>query len=94
MITLQHTNTRPEGFFSAMLEDKKAGEIVYKWSSENTIIILHTEVNPVFKGKNIGKDLVMAVIDYARQNNLKIIPVCEFAKSLFNKHPELHDVLK
>ena len=41
----------------------------------------------------IGKDLVKAGVDFARQNNLKIIPLCPFAKAEFEKHADYTDVL-
>ena len=70
-----------------------AGELVYKWSGKNKLIIEHTGVDEKFEGKGIGKKLVLDVVQFARNNNVKILPWCPFAKSLFNKTPEIQDVL-
>jgi uncharacterized protein len=35
----------------------------------------------------------MAAVDYARKNQIKVIPLCRFAKSVFDKTPEIKDVL-
>ena len=57
------------------------------------IIISHTEVSDVLKGKNAGKQLVAAAVDYARKNKIKIVPLCPFARSVFDKVKEYSDVL-
>jgi uncharacterized protein len=36
---------------------------------------------------------VETAVDYARTHNIKIIPICPYAKSLFDKLPEWKDVL-
>jgi predicted GNAT family acetyltransferase len=35
----------------------------------------------------------MEVVLFARENNIKIIPLCPFAKSVFDKTEEIRDVL-
>ena len=55
--------------------------------------ILHTEVDPVLRGEGIGAKLVGAAVDWARQEQLHILPLCPFAKAVFGKTPEYCDVL-
>lgn len=57
------------------------------------VFIDHTEVNPEFKGKNVGKQMLMAAVNFARENMLKIIPLCPYAKSVFDKTASIRDVL-
>lgn len=86
-------NDEKRGFFKAISDGNEAGLITYTWAGANKFIIDHTEVNPDFKGKGVGQQLVMKAVDYARANNLKIMPLCPFAKSVFDKNAELADVL-
>jgi predicted GNAT family acetyltransferase len=37
--------------------------------------------------------MVSAAVDYAREKHIKIIPLCPFAKSVFDRTPEFRDVL-
>jgi uncharacterized protein len=67
--------------------------MTYTWAGDSKFIIDHTEVNEGFNGKGVGKKLVLAAVDYARANNVKIIPLCPFAKSVFDKTEEIRDVL-
>lgn len=82
-----------KGVFKAEENGVEAGFLKYSWSGKNKIIIDHTEVYPDFKGKNIGKLLVMATVNFARESDVKIIPLCTFAKSIFEKTQEINDVL-
>ncbi len=90
---IQQINRESKGFFKAEASGKEAGRMTYSWAGKERIIIDHTEVNPEFKGKNVGKQMVLAAVDYARQNKIKILPLCPFAKSVFDKMPEIRDVL-
>lgn len=92
MEIIQENDDR-RGFFKALEEGKEAGLMTYTWAGSTKFIIDHTEVNPDFKGKGIGLQLVMKAVDYAREKHLKIMPLCPFAKSVFDKKPEIGDVL-
>ena len=86
-------NDEKRGSFNATIEGAAAGEMTYTWAGPGKFIIDHTDVSPEFKGKNVGKQLVMKAVDYARENKLKIMPLCPFAKSVFDKNKDISDVL-
>lgn len=90
---IQQINDTRRGYFEAVEDGKEAGKMTYTWAGDSKFIIDHTEVSPEFNGKGVGKKLVMAAVDYAKANNLKIIPLCPFAKSVFDKVEEIRDVL-
>lgn len=83
----------PEGLFVAKENGIEAGRIYYSWSPNGALIINHTEVHPEFKGKDVGKKLVFYVVECARRNNITIVPVCRYAKAVFDRTPEIRDVL-
>jgi predicted GNAT family acetyltransferase len=68
-------------------------EMVYTMPAPEKMIIEHTEVSNELRGQNAGYQLVHAAIEYARTHNIKIIPLCPYANSVFKKKPEFHDVL-
>lgn len=90
---IQQINDTRRGYFEAVEDGKQAGKMTYTWAGDSKFIIDHTEVNEEFNGKGVGKKLVMAAVEYARANNLKIIPLCPFAKSVFDRVEAIHDVL-
>ena len=93
MIEVKQINRETKGFFEAKENAERAGLMTYSWAGENQFIIDHTEVSPNFNGKGVGKQLVLAAVDFARKENKKIIPLCPFAKKVFDKTPEFSDVL-
>lgn len=90
---VERINDANKGFFRAVEDEHQAGLMTYTWAGTDKFIIDHTEVNPDFSGKGVGKMMVMDAVDFARANNIKIIPLCPFAKSVFDKEPEIRDVL-
>jgi predicted GNAT family acetyltransferase len=82
-----------KGFFYLEIEGKQEAMMTFVFAGEDKIIIDHTEVNPGNEGKGLGKKMVTKAVEYARENNLKIIPLCPFAKSVFDKVAEFRDVL-
>jgi uncharacterized protein len=72
---------------------EKAGMLTYSWKGKDRIIIEHTEVDDILKGKGAGKQLIRKAVDFAREKNIKIVPVCSFAKSVLDKTLEYRDVL-
>nr|WP_241258602.1 GNAT family N-acetyltransferase [Flavobacterium sp. Sr18] len=86
-------NKTKNGHFKAIHNEKEAGRTTYTWAGTDKFIIDHTEVNPDFAGQNVGKKMVLEAVQYARENNLKILPLCPFAKSVFDKTKDIQDLL-
>ena len=51
-----------------------------------------TGVSDELGGQGLGKKLVNSVVEYARNNNLKIIASCPFAKDVLEKDDHAQDV--
>lgn len=73
-------------------DDKIIGESTYS-KSDKIWIIDHTFVEKNYGGQGIATKLVAEVVNQARENNVKIIPLCPFAKREFDKREEYSDVL-
>lgn len=92
MEILQDDNGKKGSFF-IMENGTRLAEMTYTWAGTERIIIDHTEVSEVLRGKSAGKQLLMKAVDFARAKGIKIIPLCPFANSVFKKTPEIQDVL-
>ncbi|TBX69520.1 N-acetyltransferase [Flavobacterium silvisoli] len=82
-----------KGFFYIDIDGKREAMMTFVFAGENKIIIDHTEVYPGNEGKGFGKKMVTKAVEYAREHGIKIIPLCPFAKSVFDKVAEFRDVL-
>ncbi|NBW35927.1 MAG: N-acetyltransferase [Cytophagia bacterium] len=90
---IQHREIGSKGLFYIEIDHEKLAEMSYSKAGDQLIIIDHTEVDEKLKGKGAGKQLVQAAVDYARHHQIKILPLCPFAKSVFDKTSEYQDVL-
>ena len=57
------------------------------------IVFTHTEVPPAHEGKGIGSALIRAGLQYARDHQLQVIPICPFFAAYIKKHGEVQDLL-
>lgn len=83
-----------KGSFYIENDGERQAEMTYTMAGHETLIIDHTEVGDALRGKGAGLQLVKAAVEFARENNIKIIPLCPFAKSVFDKKEEIRDVLR
>ena len=81
-----------KGMFYIGDPENPQGAMFYRVDGKNNIIIEHTEVGEELKGKSAGFQLVKTAVEYARENHIRILPLCPFAKSVFDKKPEFSDV--
>ena len=80
------------GFFKVTIDGTEQGRMTFVYAGLDKIIIDHTEVRPGNEGKGLGKKMVTAAVEMARANGLTILPLCPFAKAVFDKTPEFNDV--
>jgi predicted GNAT family acetyltransferase len=90
---VQQKINEKNGFFFIDVNRIHEAMMTFVFAGKDKIIIDHTEVKPGNEGKGFGKKMVVKAVEYARANNIKIIPLCPFAKSVFDKVPEFSDVL-
>ena len=79
-------------FYIGESSENPSAQIEYE-INDKVLTILSTEVSAKLQGQGIGQQLVVHAVDYARKNQMKIIPICPYAKKQFEKHPEYSDVL-
>lgn len=81
------------GYFYIEVNGKTEAKMTFVFAGSDKIIIDHTEVNEGNNGKGYGKIMVAKAVEFAREKNIKIIPLCPFAKSVINKTVDFQDIL-
>jgi predicted GNAT family acetyltransferase len=75
------------GSFLIMDGEEKLAEMVI--STSGNILTAHdTEVSAKAEGQGLAKKLLSAMVEYARNNNLKVYPRCPFVHAQFKRHPD------
>jgi uncharacterized protein len=92
-IAIAHERRGPKGSFYVEQDGARLAEMTYTSAGEDLIIIDHTEVSDALRGRSVGRRLVDAGVAWARAEGKKILPLCPYARSVFDRDPSLADVL-
>lgn len=60
----------------------------------DVITFTHTGVPTELEGRGIGRQLVHAGLEYAREKALKVVPACWFVAGYLERHPEYRSLIK
>ena len=71
---------------------KRLAEMTYTVAGTR-VIIDHTQVDDSLRGEGVGAKLVQAAVEWARAENARLMPLCPYAKSVFDKTAAYADVL-
>jgi predicted GNAT family acetyltransferase len=93
MDPIAHQRSGNRGAFVVTRDGETLAEMTYSMGGA-IVIIDHTEVDDRLRGTGTGPRLVKAAVEWARAEKLQIMPLCPFAKSVFDKTPDYGDVLK
>lgn len=92
--TFNHSENQAKGLFELIEEDCCIARMTYSRMDANNIIVDHTIVDPKVKGRGIDRAIVAELVEWARQNNQKVLPLCPFAKAVLDKNPDWQDILR
>jgi predicted GNAT family acetyltransferase len=82
------------GAFYIERDGERIAEQTFSSAPDRKMVLIdHTEVSESLRGQGIARQLTLAAVEWARQNHLKLVPVCPFAKAVFDRDPSIHDVL-
>jgi predicted GNAT family acetyltransferase len=83
-------NENGQGAFIIPDGEERLGEMVFAISGPD-LTVYHTEVQPKAEGQGLAKMLLQAMVTYAREKQLKVIPLCPYVHAQFKRHPELYE---
>jgi len=89
---IAHDETDHRGAFFIELDGKRVAEMTYSRVNAALIIIDHTEVAASLGGQGVGRRLLDAAVDWARETQTKVLTTCPFAGAQFAKDPSIRDV--
>ena len=83
---IRHVRGRDGGAFVVMRDRRRVAELTYDLSA-TTMAIDHTFVEPALRGAGLAQQLVDAAVVWARAHQRRIVPICPFVKTVFNRSP-------
>ena len=80
------TDNQDESRFELRVDGRLA-ELLYRRNG-NRLVLIHTEVPVELEGRGLGGALVMAALDRAAREGMTVVPLCPFARSWLERHPD------
>lgn len=87
---------------SEVINDKQGSRFVLEVNGEEvhllyaedkeTIDLYSTHTPTSLRGQGLAAIVVAFAFEYAKENNLKVIPTCWYVKKFLEKHTEYHDI--
>jgi uncharacterized protein len=62
-------------------------ELIYKRRADR-LVLIHTGVPAALSGQGLGGELVKAALDKAAAEGLTVVPLCPYARSWLERHPD------
>ncbi|MDO9433859.1 GNAT family N-acetyltransferase [Hydrogenophaga sp.] len=92
--TIEHQESGSKGSFYVQQGSERIAEMTYSRTNDTLIVIDHTDVDERLKGQGVGRQLLDALVAWARDTKTKVIALCPFAKAQFDKDASIRDVLR
>lgn len=80
--------------FELHARDGTVAELIYRAQDAKTLVLLHTEVPPGLRGRNVAGELAHAALDHARSHGLHVIAKCPYVRAFTARHPEYQDLVE
>ena len=88
-LTIEHLPQRH--CFQAIVDGQRC--VVDYDLTGSVLTITHTFVPPALEGRGIAGQLTDAVLEHARAQQLKVRPLCSFARAHMRRRPETLDLI-
>jgi predicted GNAT family acetyltransferase len=85
------TRNQAEEQFEARM-DGDTGVLTYA-EQDGKLYLLHTEVPEAMEGQGVAGALVRRAMEYAKEQGVKVVPFCPFARAYLKRHPEYEDLI-
>jgi len=90
---IKHQKEDDKGRFVIFIEGQEAGYIKYEIMPNHNLKANGTLVYDEYRDQRLGTPLFNTLVNYAKEQGVKIFPTCPFVVKTFQRHPELHDML-
>lgn len=93
-MTIEHMKNQNQ-FVAFSDTHKPLGELAYRRGDDNCLYATHTQVFPPNEGKDIAGEMLESLCGYAREEGVRIVPVCAYVVREFDRNPTKYaDVAK
>ena len=75
--------------FVLRIDGERRGFLEFTRPDVGVMRIEYVEVAPELRGTGLGRQLVAKAVDFARDAELRIIPICSYARAVIQRDPAM-----
>ena len=75
--------------FVLRLDGQRRGYLEYSRPDVGIMHIEYVEVTPELRGSGLGRQLVQKAVEFARESNLRVVPICPYARAVIQRDPSM-----
>ena len=79
--------------FVLRIDGERLGFLEFTRPDVGVMRIEYVEVSPALRGTGLGRQLVTKAVDFAREAQLRIIPICSYARAVIQRDPAMSPLL-
>ena len=91
-MSIEYQASKHGGVFFQQQNGQRVAEITYQWRDEQTIVADHTWVDGRLRGQGVARQMLDALVAFAREKQLKIVPLCSYVDVMFRRDQSFSDV--
>jgi predicted GNAT family acetyltransferase len=92
-ITKEQRDARHGRYVARIAGVEGEGEIIFTNRGPNLISADHTGAPETLRGTGVAPALVTSMIEDARKNGFRIVPICPYVRAQYRKRPDWADVM-
>ena len=73
--------------------DERLSKLDYIQDGRN-FVITHVGVHPELRGQGLAGRITQVSLEYARANDLRVVPMCSYAAAYIRRHPEYAELTR
>ena len=79
--------------FVLRINGERLGYLEFTRPEVGLMRIEYVEVAPGVRGTGLGRQLVAKAIDFARHTELRVVPICSYARAVIERDPAMSSLL-
>lgn len=71
--------------FVLRVDGKRLGSLEFTRPDAKVLRIEYVEVSPELRGTGLGRQLVAAAVNWAKETDQKVVPICSYARAVIQR---------
>lgn len=76
------------------IDGERLGYLEFTRPEVGLMRIEYVEVSPELRGTGLGRQLVAKAIDFAKDAELRVVPICSYARAVITRDPAMAATLR